>query len=172
MKLKRIELVSLNHVLSKLSQNTQDSDKRFNYMVIKNLETFKVEIECIKKVQQDNPKFAEFQSKVQQVGIDCSDKDKDGNPILQTINNVQTYVINERKQEADKVIGDLKVEYKEAIDQRQTELEQINQLMEEDVEVEVVKCSWLYLPNSLNINDQKILKLIIKETDEEIEKSL
>lgn len=173
LKLKRFELVELNRVLNEIINTTKEIfDKRFVFAVYRNLEYFKPEIEAIKNTQKESERFREFQEKIEQIGEEYSEKDENGNPKIEIKNGVEVYVITNRKEEANRKLQELQVQYKDVIEEQKKNLEVFNQLMEEEVEVEICKVSFNYFPEKYSIDKHKVLKFIIKETPEEIENML
>ena len=169
--LKRSELVELNIVLNEISKNDKEVfDKRFIYGVHRNLEYFKPEMESIKNTQKEPQRFQEFQEKVQQIGIESSDKNEQGNPKLETKGSAQVFVITEKKEEAHRRLMELQKEYLDVIEDQKKNIEEFNQLMEEFIEIEICQISFKYFPDKYSIDKHNVLKLIIKETPEEIEK--
>lgn len=171
--LKRVELVSLNMVLNEIVQNDKESfDKRFIFGVHRNIEYFKPEMESIKNTQKEPARFQEFQEKVQQIGLECSDKDEQGNPKIDKNGSNDVFVITEKREEANKQLMELQKEYLDVIEDQKKNIDVFNTLMEEEIEIDVCKVSFAYFPDKYDISKHNVLKHIIKETDQEIEAML
>lgn len=170
LKLKRSEFVVLNKVLMDIVQEKNESyDKRFIFGVHRTLEYLEPEIKTIQETQKDSPRDIEFQQKAEQIGMECSDKDENGQPKLTKMNGADVFVIVEKQVEANERMMALREEYKDVIEAKQKILEQLNELLEEEIELEICKVSFAYFPDKYDIVNHKVLKYIIKETIEEIE---
>lgn len=172
--LKREELVALNVILMQISENKnkESYDKRFIFGVHRNLENFESEIKALQETQKEPERIQEFQEKMQKIGQECAEKDENGKAKLTPKNGAEVFVIVEKLTEAQERTIKLREEYKDVIEQQQENMNQFNELMKEDVETEICKISFNYFPDKYDINIHKILKHIIKETDEEIEAML
>ena len=164
--LKRGELVELNMMLREMSSKASNCDKRFKFAVVRNLEYFEPEMKAIQETQKPNPKFEEYQNKRMQIGEEFADKDEKGQPKKVMIEGNQVYEITEKKDEANAKVVELVKEYSDVIEEQKSAIEEFNTLMEEEVETDICKISFEYLPEDANY---AALKYIIKETPEEIE---
>jgi hypothetical protein len=147
----------------------EDVDKRFSYAVHLNLENLESEIKAINEAKKPSAKYEEYQQKKTMIGEKYSDKDENGKPILVESMGNQIYKVEVNKEEATKEIIKLNEEYSETIKERQKGLKEFQELMEEEVEVDICKISFKYFPDKYNIFDHGIIKLMIKETKEEME---
>lgn len=165
-KMKRGDLVTLNVLLGESVRKSDKYDKRFKFAIHRNLEYFKDEIKAMAETQKESPRFEEYQQKRNQVGMEYADKDENGNPVMQLVEGTNVYVVSERKEEANGKIAELIKEYHDAIEEHKEAMNQFNELMEEEIEIDVCKISFEYLPEDADYN---AFKWIIKETPEEIE---
>jgi len=163
--MKRGSLVELNILLSEM-KNVQ-ADKRFKFAVVRNLEYFEPEMKAIQETSKSNPRFEEYLNKRKQIGEECADRDEQGQPKLVMVEGNQVFQITEKKEEANSKIVDLIKEYNDVIEEKQEEIKQFGELMKEEIEVDVCKISFEFLPEDADYN---ALRPIIKETPEEIEK--
>lgn len=163
-KMKRKELLELNAALTQLKN--EKGDKRFKFAINRNLEYFEPEIKAIRETQKDSSEYSEFLQKRQLIGKEFADRDENGNPKIQLIEGNEVFLITERKDEANAKVSELVEEYKEVLEEKEREMKQFKDLMEEEVETDVCKISFKYLPDNA---DYISLKYIIKETPEEIE---
>jgi hypothetical protein len=73
------------------------------------------------------------------------------------------------EEELRPLLDSLISEYGDALSERQKEIEIYNELLMEEIEIDICQTSFRYLPDSVNNSTTKILRSMIKETDEEIE---
>ena len=161
-KMKRGKLVELNALLT----NMKSQDKRFKFAIVRNLEYLEPEMKAIRETQKPSPRYEEYVQKRQQIGEEFVDRDEKGNPILALVEGVEIFQITEKKDEANSKVVELIKEYNDAIEEKKQDINQFNELMEEEIEVDVCKVSFEFLPEDADYN---ALKPIIKETPEEIE---
>ena len=163
-KLKRGKLVELNAIFNELK--SKQTDKRFKFAIVRNLEYFEPEMKAIRETQKHSPKYEEYVQKRQQLGEEYADRDEQGQPKLMMVEGQEVFQITEKKEEVNSKIVELIKEYNDVIEEKKEEMQQFGELMEEEIEVDVCKISFEYLPEDADYN---ALKSIIKETPEEIE---
>jgi uncharacterized protein YihD (DUF1040 family) len=79
---------------------------------------------------------------------------------------IQSFLSEEDRVRGQDLLKKLADEYKDAIDERQKEINIYNEILHEEVEVEIIPCKFEYIPNDFNI---AVLRSLIKETDDELE---
>lgn len=81
---------------------------------------------------------------------------------------VQEEPANEMNEDKQKRMDELNDQYKDAISERQKEVDIYNELLSEEIEFDLVKVSFKALPDSLPPDVLNVIRPIIKETNEEI----
>lgn len=146
-------------------------DKRFDYVRNRNIELFSPEVNQIMKARQTNvKKFEEFEQKRKVLLESNSIKDESGNVILDSKGNYK--IIENNQQFVQQEYENLVIEYKDALEERQKEADLYNEIVNEEIEVEIAITTFKSFPDLVNSKMTKILKPMIKETDEEIEKMI
>jgi hypothetical protein len=163
-KMKRVSLLNLYGLL--MEMKSQKNDKRVQFAVVRNLEYFEPEIKSLREIQKNSPRFEEYVQKRRELGELYADKDESGQPKIVIVENQQVFQITEKKEEANSKIFELMKEYNDVIEEKNQSIKQLSELMNEEIEVDVCKVSFDFLPEDANYG---ILKSIIKETPEEIE---
>jgi len=143
-------------------------DKRFDYARNRTLENITPEIsEIIKARKSGVPKFDEFETKRNSIIETYAMKDSDGNYIVS--NGSYSFVSEEINKEATDKLIELGIEYKDSIEERQKEIDIYNEIIKEEIEVDIVRTTFNAFPNEVGDRFMKILRPMIKETDEELE---
>lgn len=163
-KMKRGEMVKLDILLREMKEIV--ADKRFKFAVARNLEYFVPEMNAIQETQKESPEYEEYLDKRRKLGEEFVDRDENGKPKVQLVEGQEVFIITEKKDEANAKVVELVKEYAEVIEEKKKEISQFNELMEEEIEIDVCKISFEYLPEDA---DYIKLQSIIKETPEEIE---
>lgn len=153
------KIFTIVYVLKTKYPDLEKFDKRFNFAITRTLANLQpIAAEIIKARDSVIPKFKEFEQKKQDIIKKYSNGvDQDGNPKFES-DELRNICQNEVIQLVD--------EYKETLDERKKEVDIYNEILEEEVEVEVIQCRFEALPNDF---DFKNLRILVKETDEEIE---
>jgi hypothetical protein len=168
LKLTRERIFAIWYVLSnlKLPEN-EKIDKRFDFAKNRTLENIAPEIaEIIKARKSGIPRFDEFTTKRNEILSNLAIKDSNGNPNI--INN-QYNIDPDKKQEAAKAIQSLTSLYQDAIDERQKEVNIYNELITEEIEADITQVSFIALPSIVSDEFTKVIRPMIKETDEQLE---
>jgi hypothetical protein len=155
-KLTNEQVFNVVYVLKTKYPDLEKFDKRFNFAVTRTLAVLQpIAADLLRARESGVLKFAEFEQKKQSIisshsvsGDFKSDEEK---------NNCQEEVIK------------LAEEYKEVLAERSKEIEIYNEILEQEIEVDVVQCKFEAIPNDFNFD---ILRILVKETDEEIEAML
>lgn len=130
-------------------------DKRFNFAVTRNLAILQPIASDILKARESNVEgFKEFESKKEEIVKKYS---SDGG---------NTFISEEEKQKCQEEILSIVKDYTSAIEERQKEIKIFNEILSQEVELDIVQCSFNAVPEDFDFN---ICRIMIKETDKEIE---
>ncbi|HON82630.1 MAG TPA: hypothetical protein PLI22_00665 [Caldisericia bacterium] len=145
-------------------------DKRFDFARNRTLDNLRPEVrEIIKARETGLDKFKEFEMKRKAILEENCIRDENGKPLLKN----DSYVFSDDiEKDVSQKLLDLTNEYKDALEERQKEIQIYNEIIKEEIEVDIVKTTFRAFPDLVNNNFTKILRPMIKETDEEIEQIL
>jgi len=130
-------------------------DKRFNFAVSRTLSNIQpIASDLIKARETGIERFKEFEKNKSDI-INKYDKDENGK------------IVDEKNCQIE--VDALAKEYKDALDERQKEIDIYNEILEQEVEVDIIQCKFEALPDNFDFN---VLRTLCKESDEEIEAML
>jgi len=167
-KLTRERIFQIWYVLTNLKVPENEMlDKRFDYAKNRTLDSLTPEVtEIVKARKSGIPKYDEFDTKRKEILMKYASKDEQGNPV---INGNQFSINGENLEEANKSLNELTETYKEALDERQKEIDIYNEIINEEIDIDITQLSFNALPNFVKEEFTKVIRPMIKETDEEIE---
>lgn len=146
-------------------------DKRFDYARSRNLYNFNPEAEQIVKARKSEIKeFEVFETKRKSILDTYSLKDENDKPVLNGDKCV--FKSKEDEKKVTELLKNLAEEYKDVLSERQKEIDIYNELIQEEIEVDIVKTSFKYFPEQMNSEFTFVLRPMMKETDEELENLL
>lgn len=131
---------------------------KFNYAVAKNISILEKDIEAFKKVLEPKESYTTYDKERAELAIKHSKKDKDGNPEVKDKN----YVI-EDEAKFEKAFNTLKETHKEAIAEREAQVEEYNKLLDEDSSVELYMIPKEELSDDLSTQELLSVIQIVKD---------
>jgi len=127
-------------------------DKRFNFAVSRTLSNIQpIASDILKARETGIERFKEFDKNKSEI-INKYEKDENGK------------IIDSKHCQSE--VDNLVIEYKDAIEERQKEIDLYNEILQQEVEVDIIQCKFEALPDDFDFN---ILRVLVKESDEEIE---
>jgi hypothetical protein len=161
--MKRRVILDLWKVLSQLEGLKHDV--RFSYFLAKNKVALKSEIEALNEANTPSAAYLEFENKRVEGAQRFADKDEVGNP--KVFNN--QYVITEHKSDFEAEMKKLKTKFKTAIEAREKQIKDYEDLLEEEVEFKPTKLRFSQLPRQV---ESSVLEVFIEadiiEDDQEV----
>jgi hypothetical protein len=152
--LKNENVFEIAYLLKTKYLETSRFDKRFNFAVGRTLSNLQPIVEeLIKSRESSIPRFKEFEQK--RMLILKKYQKEEGK-----------FESDEDKIKATEEVKNLVEEYKDALEARDKEAKAYNEILEQEIEVDIVQCKFEALPNDFDFNN---LRIMLKETDEEIE---
>lgn len=149
-----------------LQSNLSKYDKRFRFAYSRNIDNLgPIANDLIKARESEIPEYKEFEKKKFEIVKMYALKDSNGQPVSDDNENYMFPSVddqNKAQEEMNKLVED----YSEAITGREKEAEIYNEILTQEIEVNVVQCSFESVPDNFPI---KQLRVLIKETDDEIE---
>jgi len=151
------QVFNIVYLLKTKYPDLEKFDKRFNFAVTRTLACLQpIAADILKARESGIPKYKEFEQKKQEI-----------------INKYSTngeFKSDEEKQKCQEEVNQLVLgEYKEALEERQKEIQIFNEILGQEVEVDVVQCKFEALPQDFNFD---ILRILCKESDDVIEAML
>jgi hypothetical protein len=151
----------LNYVLilKKQYADLLKYDKRFNFAVSRTISNLQPIAKEVFKLSETNvERFKEYEQKKEQlvksIAMEVNDA---GIPHFESV---------EDGERCKAEVAKLNEEYNDALVERQKEIDNFNEILNEEVEVDIVQCRFEALPYGFDFNT---LRELVKETDEEIE---
>lgn len=138
--------------------NLTKYDKRFNFAVSRTIANLQpIAADLINARESGIEGYKEFERKK----IDIVNK------YASSVNdNIPVFPSDEVKQECQNEVNKLAEEYSSSIEERENEISIYNEILEQEVDVDVIQCKFEALPSNFNFD---ILRVMVKESDEEIE---
>lgn len=171
--LRRSELIEIIAVLKRfIEKPTEVYTKQFNVFLRSNYDRLINEGKItLDNRPIDSERFICYKQEVEKVQLEMAKKDENGNPIIRPEDGA--FAIAIEKLEAYKIkIKELAEKYKDEIDKRNKEDEEYVKVLEEVIEVDVVKISFNNIPDSYSHDSNNTLMILVKESPEEIEAML
>jgi len=151
----REEFLNLYQVLSQLGNL---KGVKFAYTIAKNKEAIKPELVAIQEAGQTKDNYKEFEK--ERVGLNekYALKDEKGQPVIKGDN----YQI-EDKETYDKAYNELIEKHKEAIDERDAQIKEVNELVKEEIEMDLKTLPLSLVPEDITVKQMESLSIIITE---------
>lgn len=159
MKIKNEKILELYVGLSEVSHLP---GAKFAYAVTRNLNKIKSEITAIQKADTPSEKFVKFDEARVALAASLAKKDEKGNPLKEIVDGVNRFVI-EDMDNFEKAFDKLKVEHAQAIKDREKQISDFKEIMEQEVEVDLYMIPPEYLPDGINSKQLAKIMPIVKE---------
>lgn len=157
---KREELYKMYTVLKNLKGNFS---KWFQVSIYDIMNSIESSIKSIEEIIKPSDGFIEFEKKRNQILIDLSKKDENGQPILITNGLSKSYdLLEENKKEAILRINELKMEYKDILKDFEKSQKDIDEIMNSEIEVDIKLIPFKYFPDTLETD---VFNVLIKFAD-------
>lgn len=153
MKYKRKQLLSLYQSLKSVGNL---KGVKFAYAVSKNLQLLESEIKSINEAQKPSEKFQAYDKARVELAKKHA-KTEEGKPVVK--NN--SYVI-ENEKAFNEELETLKTEHKEALDEREVQLNEFKELLKGEVEIELHKVKMDDVPADITVTQMEGIFAIIE----------
>lgn len=162
MKFKKKELFDLYNALHAVGNL---SGPRFVYVVARNIIYLKDEVTALQKSLKSDDAFVEYEKERVELAKSFALK-KDGQPVTYKENGMERFTIEDQKG-FDVSFADLKIKYKEAIDNRVQQEKDFEAMLDEDVEIFLFELKKEDLPENITADQLSgIICLVAKDKDE------
>jgi len=129
MKAKKSDLLNLWYILESLKHQKQNT--KFSYFLAKNKIAIKNEVDALNEASEASEAFKLYDQKRADLAASMADKVKETDEPMTS--NGQ-YVIKEKKEDFEKGLEALKVEFKDCIDERTTQIEAFAEILKEEAD--------------------------------------
>jgi len=134
------------------------SGVKFSYAVAKNANLLKAEVEALETSVKPLPAFEAYDTERVELARSHAKKDDQGNPTI-----VGNQFIIEDQKAFDKDLEELKSKHKEALEIRQTQLDEYAKLLKEPSEVVLHKITLADVPNQVTVTQMTAIQEFITE---------
>lgn len=156
MKMKRAEAVTLLNNLGKV-RNLEGM--KFAYAIVKTARKIEDELKTMDEVSKPSPEYVEYYNKGLGLSTKYCKKDEKGNPISKN----QIFQGLEGNVEYEDEKKKLDEQYKGAIEFRDKQIKQYNEMMDDEVEFEVHQIDIADIPEKITVEQMAIISKLIKE---------
>jgi len=157
MKIKREKLISMYGLINRLTG--EKTSVKFHYLMLKNKRLIEPEMQSLQAAQQPPDGFKEFEAKRMAACTEACEKE-DGKPKVEKGN----FVIQEDKRaEFEAILLKLKEEYKEVLDKITENQRQFADLLEEEIDIDLLKIPMSIVPQTMLGADVELLFDLIDE---------
>lgn len=152
--MKYIEILNLADALSKINL----PGVKFAYGVSKNLNILKPEVIALEEARKQSPEFQQYEKERVVLAIKHSEKDEKGKPII--LEN-QYKLADQEAFDAEFIV--LKEKHKDAIEKREAQVKEFNDLLEKEVKLELHKIKLEDVPATITTKQMNDIFDLIEE---------
>lgn len=134
---------------------------KFTYFVAKNKALLESEIKDMKEVIKTSEEYNVYEKARIALAEEHAVKE-DGKPVVKD----NRYVM-EDKEAFNKACEALKLEHKDAIDQRKKQVEDFNKFLEEEIELNLHNIQLTDVPTNITVEQMEIIEPLVKDTPSE-----
>jgi hypothetical protein len=137
---------------------------KFSYFVAKNKVAIKNEIDAIQEVQQPSEEYKKYDLERARLAQAFADKNEDGSAKIHD----NSFVITANVDEFQEALAELRVSYKDAIEQHEAKMKELESLLNEEVEINGAKVDFKDIPSTIEPSLMEILiiaDLIIEDEE-------
>lgn len=135
---------------------------KWAYAVARNINILQPEINSLQKAYAINDKkYQEFNNKREELARKHAKKE-DGKPKKINTGNKQEYILEDTKA-FEKEFKKLKKEYKNAVEKREKQIEEFNEILKEKIEIDLYMINPDYIPEKITPAQVSNIMLIIDE---------
>jgi len=135
---------------------------KFAYAIARNISKLQPEIDALNKAYATSDDFVVYDKERAKLAENHAIK-VDGKPQKTIENGMAKYVI-EDQEKFDKELKVLQEKHKEAVDKRQKQLEDFQEILKEETEIELYFISAEYIPEDIKAQEMAGILLIIDES--------
>jgi hypothetical protein len=152
--MKNNDILNLYDGLSKINLK----GVKFSYGVAKNIALLKTEVESLSKAQESSKEFVEYDNARIELAKKHAKKDDKGEPVVEK----NSYVI-ENQEAFDKEFETLKKTHKKALDERENQIKDFNDLLEKETDIQFHKIKLEDVPEDISTEQMTTIYDLIEE---------
>ena len=157
--MKNWELLNLYQVLSSVSEL---KGVKFSYFVVKNLGLLEREIKNLEEVIKASKDYYEFEEKRIELAKKHAKKDDKGEPKTKEVDGKK--VFDMKSQIAfDKEFKELQKKNKKTLEEREKQIKEYNELIEQDSDIKLHKIKLSDIPEEINVSQMKAIESLIEK---------
>lgn len=137
---------------------------RWAYAVAKNMDRLQPEIRALQKAFAHDEDFAEYESKRRELAKEHAVKE-DGKPKTVKVGANEEYLIDDQDK-FNKELKKLQKKHEEAVDNREQQIEDFNELLSEEVELDLYMINPDYIPEEITPAQVQAIMAVIDEESE------
>lgn len=122
---------------------------KFAYAVARNISILKPHVESLQKAQEPTEEYKKFDSERVELAQKHAKKDEAGEPVTEVVSPDVTRYVFDDMSGFEKDFEKLKKTHAKAIEERETQVKEYNELLEKDVPVELHKVKLADVPNEI-----------------------
>lgn len=152
--MKYSQILTLNESLNKINLK----GAKFSFGISRNIAILKPEIESLVKATEATEEYKAYDAERIELCKKHSEKDANGEAVLE---NNEFKIIN--RKEFNKELEELNKKHQKAIDARDEQIKEVNDLLEKDTEVTLYKIKLSEVPEEITTNELRSIIDIIEE---------
>jgi hypothetical protein len=157
MKLTKQQVLDLNKGLHNVSRL---GGARFAYAVARNLSKLNSEVESIAAAFDAHENFIAYDKERAEVAATFAEKNPDGSPKLEG----QRYIVTDEDALA-KALEPVKEKHKAAIEEREKQIKDFEELLKEEVEIDIYMVNQIFLPETITADQISGIILMVDEKE-------
>ena len=138
---------------------------KWAYGVARNIEKLRSEVEALQKAYTASEEFVAYENQRIELAQKYSIKKK-GVPQTVKVGQTTEYLIADQDKFNQELIK-LQKKYKKAIDERQKQIDDFNEILKEEVEIDLYKIFSDYIPEGITPAQLSVIMPVISEKDKE-----
>jgi hypothetical protein len=167
MKFSKGDLTTINGAITALLNDKNVKSKKLIYTLVKNSKILSTEVEAIQKAFDTNSEgYTEFTTKLREVYFKYGEVDE-GTGNLKTAGNGIVLKDENDKPKIEKEVAALEKKYKDAIAEREAEVEAYKEFLKEEIDIPVIEIKFEDLPDEVGSDVMFVLDELITAPSED-----
>lgn len=165
MLVKNKQILQMQNTITQVATKDIGSVK-FRWGISRNVDIINRESEAIEKFRKPSDKFVEFERKREETVQKFAEMDETGQ--YRVDDRFRQYIVApEKRDDLEKALDPLREEFKDAIEDREEQLRDFNELLEEETEVDFYRVDTDYIPEQLLAIEMSMLGPIWDDKEEQ-----
>jgi len=143
MKLKKRDLLRLNNAIAAIEGRSYS--RKFGYFIAKTKLEIKDEVLIMQEFKAPSESFKAYDTKRSELARDHADRNSDGSPKIQN----QEFLITVKMDQFQEALANLKEEYKEVIEEREQQIKEFEEILDEETKFDGTKIDLKDIPDDI-----------------------